>query len=359
MLTIMSFLKETHSMSKSKLLATLVLGLGISAAAVAQSNVTIYGTADAGMVYSTSDRTDNVDKKTGIQGGLLQRNKLGFRGSENLGNGLKANFQIEMGYDLGQNTGLDNSRESFVGLSGNFGAVRLGRLETLDSVAAAQFDALSASAFSPLAAVVGRETFDNSAASYQTNVGNFALGVQYAFDGSSANANTAFGSGVDQERSVNLSAGYNRGPFETVYVFTNTSNYNRVANDDRKMHVLGASYDFQTAKVYGTYLTTKSDIKNTIDLDVYALGVKVPVTKTTVVDASVARANDDAVNGHANIYGIQAVHSLSKRTAAYAGYQYVKNSGTQYAALNTNGIALQGINKTNSSGFGVGLRHNF
>ena len=333
--------------------------LAATATAMAQSNVTVYGTADAGVAYSTADRTDGVNKKAGVQGGMLQFNKIGFKGTEALGDGLKAIFQIEMGYDLGQGTGLNTARESFVGLGGSFGTVKLGRLETLDSQAAANFDALSASAFSPLGTAIGRETFSNSTVAYETKLGDVQLGAQYAFDGSSASANTTFGNGTPQERAASVSAVYGRGPLEVGYVYSNISNYGRVSADDRRIHVLGTSYDFQVAKVYGAYVNAKSDLANTLDAQVYALGVKVPVAKATVIDTSIAHVSDDVSNGHANIFGVQAVHSLSKRTAAYAGYQYVRNNGTQYAALNTNGVASQGTNGLNSSGLGVGLRHNF
>ena len=101
--------------------------MGAFSAAYAQSSVTIYGTVDAG-----------VTKKSGTSTAIGKRdnNKLGFKGVEDLGSGLKALFQLEIRYepDTGtiENTSGANSRPLFqgqsrVGLQGDFGTVRLGR----------------------------------------------------------------------------------------------------------------------------------------------------------------------------------------------------------------------------------------
>ena len=101
--------------------------MGAFAGAHAQSSVTIYGTLDAGLSKTTGS-TAQIGKR--------DNNKLGFRGVEDLGSGLKALFQLEIRYepDTGtiENTAGTNSRPLFqgqsrVGLQGNFGTVRLGR----------------------------------------------------------------------------------------------------------------------------------------------------------------------------------------------------------------------------------------
>ena len=110
-----------------KSLVALALFGAFAATAQAQSSVQIYGTIDAG-----------VAKATGSSAIVTKRdnNKLGFKGTEDLGNGLKAIFQLEIRYesDTGtiENTSGTNSRPLFqgqsrVGLQGDFGTVRLGR----------------------------------------------------------------------------------------------------------------------------------------------------------------------------------------------------------------------------------------
>ena len=106
-----------------KSLVALALFGAFAATAQAQSSVQIYGTIDAGLGKLTGETT-NVTKR--------DNNKLGFKGTEDLGNGLKAIFQLEIRYESDTGTLESNSRPLFqgqsrVGLQGNFGTLRLGR----------------------------------------------------------------------------------------------------------------------------------------------------------------------------------------------------------------------------------------
>ncbi|MDR0578874.1 MAG: porin [Candidatus Accumulibacter sp.] len=126
---------------QKKIIALAVAGL-VSGAAFAQTNVTVYGVADIGYNYaSSSGGADGVDKDgkfvsvrkkfSGMQDGGdvgLQGSRIGFRGEEALGNGLKAVFTVEFGYNLSSNSsGFSNNRQAFVGLAGNLGTLTFGR----------------------------------------------------------------------------------------------------------------------------------------------------------------------------------------------------------------------------------------
>ena len=107
---------------KKSLLALTLLG-AFAGVAQAQTAVQIYGTVDAGIV-KRSDQTLAIGKRA--------NNTLGFKGTEDLGNGLKALFQLEIRYE--PDTGTPESvvrplfqGQSRVGLQGAFGMVRLGR----------------------------------------------------------------------------------------------------------------------------------------------------------------------------------------------------------------------------------------
>jgi predicted porin len=123
---------------KKSLLALAVLG-ATAGVAHAQSAVVIYGNIDAGLVKET-DTTLKIGKRAS--------NTLGFKGTEELGNGLKAIFQLEMRYepDTGTNEmGGNNQRPLFqgqsrVGLQGGFGMVRIGRGLTSYQESAIAFD---------------------------------------------------------------------------------------------------------------------------------------------------------------------------------------------------------------------------
>jgi predicted porin len=107
---------------KKSLLALAVLG-AFAGVAHAQSSVVIYGSLDAGMIKRT-DSTMNIGKR--------MNNTLGFKGTEDLGNGLKAIFQLEMRYEPDTGTNESVTRPLFqgqsrVGLTGGFGTLRVGR----------------------------------------------------------------------------------------------------------------------------------------------------------------------------------------------------------------------------------------
>jgi predicted porin len=107
---------------KKSLMAVALLG-GFASVAQAQTAVQIYGNIDAGLLKQT-DKTLAIGKRAS--------NTLGFKGTEDLGNGLTALFQIELRYEPDTGTVENNTRPLFqgqsrVGLSGDFGMVRFGR----------------------------------------------------------------------------------------------------------------------------------------------------------------------------------------------------------------------------------------
>ncbi|MFV0371011.1 MAG: porin, partial [Azonexus sp.] len=114
-----------------KKLIALAIAAAASGAAFAQTNVTIFGIADVGYVGVDAD---GGKFQHNINSGVLSTSRIGFKGAEDLGNGLKAIFNLEYGLLLDQNTGIGASgavaRQQFVGLTGGFGTVVAGRLQT-------------------------------------------------------------------------------------------------------------------------------------------------------------------------------------------------------------------------------------
>jgi predicted porin len=107
---------------KKTLLAMAVLAA--SGAAFAQSSVTLYGRADVGLTKITGTSVALADG-----GDIGTASRIGLRGTEDLGGGLKASFLVEARYNVDANVGATTfgSRNSYVDLSGGFGTVRLGR----------------------------------------------------------------------------------------------------------------------------------------------------------------------------------------------------------------------------------------
>ncbi|MDB5766885.1 MAG: putative porin transrane protein [Collimonas fungivorans] len=119
---------------KHKTLALLTAAASLAGASQvrAQNGVTIYGTADAAIIYSSSQRGH---ANTYMNSGNLNASKLGFSGSEDLGGGSKAIFTLEQGFNIDNGAQSDPSkafnRQSFIGLSNSgYGTFTLGRQYT-------------------------------------------------------------------------------------------------------------------------------------------------------------------------------------------------------------------------------------
>ncbi len=336
---------------KKLILSVAIASMSLTAAA--QSNVTIYGTVDAGVAYSDTNSKVGPTTKSGVYSGLWDQSLIGFKGSENLGNGMKAIFQLEYAIDVSQGSGIDNAREQSLGLETQVGTFKFGRLETAGSLYQKKYDAMEKTAFSPLTTLNNQETFLNSTAAYQGSFGGFELGGSYSFDGT-GNSTLPYGSSVDQEKIYSANVGFNTKAFGVGYVYTNVDNLARTANG-LENHLLGGYVALGGVKVTGAYSQTKDD-NNTVDSQLYVAGVQLPLSANMKVDASYGRAEDDITNGDANIYGVQLSYNMSRRTMLYTGYQYVDNNKTSYAALgNTYGSVGNGT----SQGVGVGMKHSF
>ena len=144
---------------KKSLIALAVLGL--SGAAMAQSSVTLYGVADAGIGKieagsGLADPANDASDKTEFISGSMMNNgtsRLGVRGVEDLGGGLKAGFQFETGLDLdnGGSSGAFWSRQANIWLGGNWGTVKLGRQFTPSYLTTSTFELTGTANYSVLA----------------------------------------------------------------------------------------------------------------------------------------------------------------------------------------------------------------
>jgi predicted porin len=171
--------------TKSKLMvAALGAAFALPIAAQAQTNVTIYGklypdithvnvsgatpTGGAFSSLSAAPTTKNNLSATSMDS---PNSRLGFKGSEDLGDGLKAIFQLEMGFSSDTGAATDStapfSRNTFVGLSGGFGTVKLGNMDTVYKELGDQmpFLGLVSGNFMSTSSILSKPTFTTNAAS--------------------------------------------------------------------------------------------------------------------------------------------------------------------------------------------------
>jgi general bacterial porin, GBP family len=213
----------------NKRVTLFVVLTGSANAVYAQSSVTLYGIIDAGVNYISNDRGKANWTQTN---GVLQGNRWGLKGVEDLGGGMKAVFQLENGF-AGDGTlkqgGRLFGRQAFVGLSSDtYGMITMGRQVDLT---VEYVNPLSFIVFTGLAHPFDNDNMDNdfrvnNAVKYTSpNFGGFKFGAQYAFSNS---ADTSAGTGFAANRGWGLGAGYARGPLTlgASYLHLNAPNSN-------------------------------------------------------------------------------------------------------------------------------------
>lgn len=349
---------------KKSLLALAVLAA--SGAAMAQSSVTLFGVADVGVTYVNGE-----NNWSGLTSGNAATSRIGFRGVEDLGGGLKAGFWLEAGVNVdagdgksgGATTeGLAFKRRSTVGLQGGFGEVRLGRELTAAYNAVARYDVMGqvGLGYSRLWA----DASSNAAARTSTNIriSNMVTYLSPAIAGFRASVNYGFGEAAGNnsaDRYVGAGLTYDNGPISAgLGLERQNSNRAATAYDDANAWSLGGSYDLGVAKVSAAYRRSTTDIGvNENKLDGYYVGVTAPVGPG-LVRASYNRYQNELnnVTQKADHFSLGYVYNMSKRTSLYGTYSYLKNKndgtmwGLGYATLKDNG---------GQSGLQVGVSHSF
>lgn len=363
---------------QKKLIALAVAGL-VSVPAFAQSSVTLYGIADMGFVRDGGALSGGAKKtRTGIDSGVQSGSRIGFKGTEDLGNGLKANFVFETGLTVDRG-GLSNNnteagfgravagqgfgRQTYVGLSGGFGSVTAGRQYTPQFVIASTVDPFGfglAGQINNLAQVDAR--LDNLVAYATPSFGGFTGIVGYTPNGI---ANEAVG-GKGANVPVTALAGiYANGPLLVA------GNYHKVdapgTSNDLKRATLGLTYDLSVVKLHGYYNRSKNEgfVGGNKSND-WMLGLSAPIGKGTILASYVRRDenNADGVENDANQWALGYTYALSKRTNIYTAYAkigYKKDAKTAYdngvsAAYTVGNASAAGVG---NSGFNLGVRHTF
>lgn len=333
---------------------TLIVGLAlaaISGSAAAQSNVTAYGVVDANVGWGSGSISSN--KLVGTDG--LAGSRLGFRGTEDLGSGLRANFLIEHGFKSFDGTAASPAsfwnRQVYAGLGGAWGDLNLGRQYTPTFMVHATYDAFGPQGVAAQQVLYGSMEIAqpaniraNGAINYQApnTLGGFQLQVMDS-DGTAAPG-----------KYLGVRMGYNAGGALATDIaiakFTNAS------IGDLKTVTVGARYKLDAFKFYGLYdradSGTGADTHGLQFSAAYALGLT--DLKVSVAE-SVMKSAAGASIGTTRRYGVGFVHGLSKRTALYGSLAQLNNS--HGAKMVVNG----GVTAPNQSakGLDLGLSHAF
>lgn len=321
----------------------------LSGAACAQSSVTIYGLVDLGLARESGAAAGSVTK---MSSGIANGSRLGFKGNEDLGGGLSALFVLENGFfaDTGaQGQGALFGRQAFVGLSGAFGRVTLGRQYTpVDDVIGTTdpfYNGFAGRMQNVLAQ--GYAARSNNDVMYSTPVlGGFSASLAYGA-GEVAGDSAA-------NRFIGGAAGYAQGPLYVRFAFQTSNNAN--ATGAARNSVLGAKYNLGRATLHGAYSVNKTDSAGLTSVDARdgMIGVSVPFGADFLLASYVRRDDKLGLNRDASQIALGYTHALSKRTTWYAAFAHISNkNGAFYTVGNASdaGSGDQAIN--------LGIRHTF
>ncbi|SSW70588.1 porin [Achromobacter veterisilvae] len=390
---------------KKTLLAAALLA-GFAGVAQAETSVTLYGIIDTGIGYNKVKGPDGYSaSRVGMINGVQNGSRWGLRGSEDLGDGLRAVFQLESGFDSGNGNSAQGGRlfgrQATIGLaSDSWGQLDFGRQTNIASKYFGSIDPFGAG-FGQANIGVGLSStntvrYDNMVMYQTPSFSGFQFGIGYSFsaddtkttkDGwvndpvtgtptwtrNGAPGQVGFRT-ADNTRAITAGLRYTNGPLNVAlsYDQLNAANTLSQAAVDAtpRSYVIGGSYDFEVVKLALAYGRTTDGwfggqgsvtgsgipgfggniFADGFKSNSYLLGLSAPIGGASKLFGSwqmVDPSNDKLTGGDEkmNVFSLGYTYDLSKRTNLYAYGSYAKN----YAF----------IDEVKSTAVGVGIRHRF
>jgi predicted porin len=321
---------------KKSLIALAVLGATLGAAH-AQSTVTLYGRIDMSVMHNN---VFGGASQASVDSGTVSGSRWGLSGSEDLGGGLKANFNLEQGFTadngLAAVAGQAFSRQSWVGFSGAFGEFRMGKPWTAYDDVSGAHNAMFDSGFSVennFFASTGYSANPANTLRYSTpTFGGFSASVSYSLDEvANAKGNIRSISGLFATGPLQLAAGHQ---------------VEELGATSQKFTRLSGSYDFGSFVLKGLYGHVKLPVAG--KTTEYSIGADFPVSGALTVSGSFGQSRDSVAAGSEKRKGltIGALYAISKRTDFYVGI-------TDWNGK-TGGVKTDGNTR-----YGLGARHSF
>lgn len=326
---------------------------GAAGVAHAQSNVSLYGQVDA---WVGAAKAPGGERAWTQGGGGMSTSYWGMKGSEDLGDGLKAIFTLEDFFlpqrgTYGRFTGDSFfSRNAYVGLqSTTLGTITMGRLTTSYFVSTILFNPFVDSyTFSPMV----YHTFLGLAGQGIVGDSGWSNAVMYAtpdYKGLGASVSYAFGNkaGETGQNKWSAAAMYFHGPFAATLAYQQVK-FDTTPDDmagiagfrNQQALQAGMTYDFRVVKLFGQYQYIKNTITGgNLTSNGGQLGVSVPLGGGRVMASYAYTKNSGANTSSRNTWALGYDYDLSKRTDLYAAYLNDKVSGLD--AGNTFGVGMR------------------
>ncbi len=361
---------ELHTYGKF-ISISLAAALAVTAtAAQAEDNYTVYGKARMSVNMTDNGSANATDVAS-------NSSRLGFKGVEDLGNGLKAIFQMEtlVMMDGSDSLLFGTPRNSYLGLAGGFGTLVLGVTDNAYKLATGKLDIWSDS-MGDFNAIIGNvsgastpfnEREKNSINYWSPKMNGFQFLAAYSLDEDpSVNRDRYSAAGVYENGPYYVSLAYeqHRNEATTMGGISSTPGPSHV--DDTHAWTAGLGYLFNQDKTKVNFVYEKlaqDDNSTLIDRNAWYLALSHKMDANTLKIAY-ARAGDNDTGGDtgADWYVLGLDHALSKRTSVYALYASTDNeSGAKYGlgTGGSSGAVKNSIAGLDLSTFSVGINHDF
>ena len=354
---------------KKQIIASGLLVL-MSGASSAQGDVTLYGIVDVGLRYGNA--ATSSENMLSVGSGQQRASRLGFRGTEDLGAGLSASFQLESGFNADDGTlGYGNrlfGRQSWVGLDSDLGSIRFGRQTTAIYDVLFTVDPFVINGTGNAQRVFGYglgktdplSRADNAVTYHIRLHDGLGFGAGHAFGeraGSFAASSSDFASVSYVGGRWNVRAAYQHADGVDLGAATTQTGAlvgaGHLASATVKVNsgVAGAVYDLGAVKFHGIVGDTRVGNGNTLAIRNYMAGVTIGAGRGTIC-ASWNRNDVRAVrDGVSDQYGLDYTYPLSKRTFLYAAAGVTKNGGHVRLNAARNGASGREVES--------GIRHAF
>ena len=329
---------------QKNIIGALALGL-LSSAALAQSSVTVYGVADAGLLVERGGVAGNTTK---VGSGIGSGSRLGIKGKEDLGGGMTLAFGLENGNNLDTGIpaqgGLLFGRQAYLCLTTPAGAFSIGRqyspfYKTLNNIADPFQTGFAGNSQNIFA---NNSRVDNSVEYISPKVAGFSADVLYGY------GEVAGDSG--KNRSIAGSGTYENGPLTLVLAHQQRDNALATARSRNTM--LTARYQFSKVTVHAAHARNKDLLENESKDTLLGFTVALPVG--TLLLSYIDHHDDSALRQDAKQGAIGYLYPLSRRTDLYTAYGHINNrngAGFKVGTATDTG--------TGTTGFNLGMRHVF
>lgn len=355
--------------------------MALPMASHAQSTVTLYGLVDSSVerLSNVAPGGGSLTRMNSLSGSFPSR--LGFRGSEDLGSGLSANFTLEMG--IAPDSGTSNQggrvfgRQAWVGLSSPWGSLSLGRQYTMLFWALGESDVLGLNmqSIGNFDSYLPNARVDNSLV-YRGKFHSVDVGATYSLGRDTVNggpspsgANCAGESALDKKACREWSAmvKYDApqwGVATAIDEFRGGpgafAGLTSSAMTDRRVTLNGYVRPLNGLKIGGGLIRRKNGASATTpDSNLWFLGATyVPVPRVTL-DAEWIRYDLKSSANDAQDLIVRATYSLSRRTAVYVSLSHVRNDGAANFSASGGSVGGNPAAGGNQTAVAVGLRHSF